>query len=244
MKRAIMVFTLVELLITISVIAILVGMLLPALNKAKSAASRIACSGNLRQIGISLTIYTQQNNDFVPFYLSGCEARDFTPLLSGKNSKGSYTEGMDQKEGLKGIFFCPRTPLLEDAAYYRSSYSPTRGVANSDISRAGGLYYFRDGGGAFQARKLSMVHPSSVAVAESKMKVFSIWENLCAAEIPQAYKTNQVQSIPADSTAIVDYMRHDLKANFLYAGGHVKPHSYGKQFYSAPGTPEIYWTEK
>ncbi len=97
MKRAIMVFTLVELLITISVIAILVGMLLPALNKAKSAASRIACSGNLRQIGISLTIYTQQNNDFVPFYLSGCEARDFTPLLSGKNSKGSYTEGMDQK---------------------------------------------------------------------------------------------------------------------------------------------------
>ena len=58
-----MVFTLMELLITISVIAILVGMLLPALNKAKSAASRIACSGNLRQIGISLTIYTQQNND-------------------------------------------------------------------------------------------------------------------------------------------------------------------------------------
>jgi len=72
-------FTLVELLVVIGIIALLISILLPALNAAKERANRVKCSSNLRQIGQGLLLYANDNKGLYPK----------APVITG--NPGSYT---------------------------------------------------------------------------------------------------------------------------------------------------------
>ncbi len=59
-------FTLIELLVVIAIIAVLAALLLPALSRTKESGKGAACISNLRQIGIALQVYVQENNNRLP----------------------------------------------------------------------------------------------------------------------------------------------------------------------------------
>src|SRR6185369_12514241 len=79
-------FTLVELLVVIGIIALLISILLPSLNRAREQANRIKCASNLKQIGLSIQIYANENKGAFPrTYFDAIAA----PSIDGTNTGSS-----------------------------------------------------------------------------------------------------------------------------------------------------------
>ena len=109
-------FTLIELLVVIGIIAILASMLLPALTQAKKAAKEIICKNNLKQLGLAINLYVDNNDEYYPLGASGDWTWDRSIHLYDALTK-FYDVQFPKKDGsgyglsLAKIYQCPEDKL-------------------------------------------------------------------------------------------------------------------------------------
>ena len=133
-------FTLVELLVVIGIIAVLVGILLPTLNKARQAADRTTCLANLHQIGIYLQQYQNRFNNKVPIYtVGGSAALNYFAYTDHHKSYVSLgllvPSGIVKGQGGSGseegrVFYCPVTQVVATSGQFNYRDPASAGASN------------------------------------------------------------------------------------------------------------------
>ncbi len=210
-------FTLVELLVVISIIALLMSILMPVLGKAKAQARKVVCLSNMRQIGLGINLYIASNQDAYPQQVYPWGAYN-TPQEQAKywwfqvhpyiNIKGDKVAVIGADASRDSVGHCPNHEENRTEKYY--SYRGNRHIMTA-----------LSGGPMYPNRRPIMA--SNVRHPSDKILVY---ETHTPAHLPGTsdYIEGWLKAADWDGHAPVlpwGFPTHDTLSNFLFSDGHV-----------------------
>ena len=209
-------FTLTELLVVISIIAILAGLMLPALNRSRVSALATACSSNLKQVGASFTLFANDNEDKLPpadfggtLGTPGTQSTSEDALLQstgttrpwyGELARKKYLDKApfaDARKTDRTVVNCPVLSGNNPGAF--NAYGVPKGTAAYGTLVGSGIYY-----------RIRTEMDSSFALAADSAYDGDVKE--------ESYVLGEEDS----STIYTVALRHNFRGNFLMADGRVE----------------------
>jgi prepilin-type N-terminal cleavage/methylation domain-containing protein/prepilin-type processing-associated H-X9-DG protein len=255
-------FTLIELLVVIAIIAILAAMLLPALAKAKQSARRVACTSNLRQWGLALTMYLDDNNQIFPDFSianntpgapSGYDQdnihwTDLATFAAGGFGNRAWFNALPPYVSQKPLWQYAANPAdfvngrsifnCSTAHFLPAEVNPLDRVAFSYGINFKGTNGLVPAGSPFKATMV--LHPSAF--------VFFSDVRANSGEVP-FYGANSLNDLGAPRGSLNHLSsRHDAGANLTFLDGHAAYFKYSYMAYQKgtkigdPGNPDINWS--
>ncbi len=215
------IFTLIELLIVIAIIAILAAMLLPALNKAKEKGQMIACLSNERSLGTAMRMYFSDNNEY---FMSndGSWMKQILPNLN-MNTDETYT-------GKRTLFSCPSDNIRRNGNGGVNSYSLAAGGSNW----SNGFIWYDNTTSRNETRKVSRIKsPSKIALAMEmwnfQLRLFNSSNTILVwGSIPGLKDTLDTKN------PYTGYHNGTMAMNILWFDGHAGMVTNYYQLYSGP----------
>jgi prepilin-type N-terminal cleavage/methylation domain-containing protein/prepilin-type processing-associated H-X9-DG protein len=213
-------FTLIELLVVIAIIAILASLLLPALARAKATAKRAACMSNLKQWGLALTMYLQDNEDALPreSFGPGTVLNNWAQVNDPKNFDVWYNALPPQVDLPRAAsYFSRRADFYEKNSLF---HCPSARFPKGITSGAGNYPLFS------MSMNSKLIEAPAVtilvgAVARPSQTVMFL-ENLLAGE-PLVDPTQTTAELGQPSSYASRFVaRHEGRGNLVFLDGHVE----------------------